>query len=113
MGMKDLKPAANGRYATYELWAQIVTLLFAFTVQKYIYPHVSKVHAGSFRVSVIHRDMDYRIFNVRMFLCMHMHTGMEHTDNESAQHFDSEKVSQIVLVLRTGFEPLSMASIGS
>ena len=30
---------------------QIITLLFTFTVQKYIYPPVSKVHAGSFLVS--------------------------------------------------------------
>ena len=34
---------------------QIITLLFTFTVQKYTYPPVSKVHAGSFRISVIHR----------------------------------------------------------
>ena len=31
-----------------------VTLLFLVTVRKYIYPSVSKVRAGSFRVSVIH-----------------------------------------------------------
>ena len=41
------------------------------------------------------------------------HGGVEHTDNESAQHFDSEKLSQFVLVLRTGFEPLVIKSIGS
>ena len=28
-----------------------------------------------------------------------------HTDSESAQQFDSEKLSQIVLVLPVGFEP--------
>ena len=33
------------------------TLLFKFTVQKYIYPSVCKVHGGSFRVSVIHRTV--------------------------------------------------------
>ena len=39
-------------------------------------------------------DMDYGIFNVRTFLCVRIHTGMGHTDNdESAQHFDSEKLS--------------------
>ena len=31
--------------------------------------------------------MDYRVFNVRTFLCMHIHTGVGHTDNESEQHF--------------------------
>ena len=54
-------------------------------------------------------DMDDRIFNVRTFLCMRIHTGLGHTENESAQHFDS----QIFLVLRMGFEPLPMESIGS
>ena len=34
-----------------------------------------------------HSDMDYRIFNVRTFLCVHIHTGVGHTDNESTQHF--------------------------
>ena len=59
-------------------------------------------------------NMDYRIFNVRTFLCVHIpHTGVGHTDNESAQHFDSEKLSQILLVLRTGLEPLVMESNGS
>ena len=36
---------------------QIVTLLYPLTVQKYIDPPVSKVHAGSFSVSVIHRTL--------------------------------------------------------
>ena len=34
-------------------------------------------------------DMDYRIFTVRTFLCMRTHTGVGHTDNESAQHFST------------------------
>ena len=37
-----------------------------------------KVHAGSFRASIIHRnsDLDYRIFNVQYvsFLCVRVHT---------------------------------------
>ena len=41
---------------------------------------------------------------------MRIHTGVGHTDNESAQHFDSEKLSQLFLVLRTGFEPLVFES---
>ena len=51
--------------------------------------------------------MDYRIFNMRTwsFLCMRTHTGVGHTDNESAPHFYSEKLSQIFLVLLTGFKP--------
>ena len=43
--------------------------------------------------------MDHRIFNVRTFWCLRVHTGVGHTDNESAHHFDSEKLSQIFLVL--------------
>ena len=55
--------------------------------------------------------MDYRIFNVRTLLCVHIHMGVGHTNNESAQHFDSEKLNKI-LVLWTGFEPLVMEPIG-
>ena len=58
-------------------------------------------------------DMDYRIFNVRTFLCVSIHTGVGHTDKESAQHCDSEQLSQFFLVLRTGCESLVMESIGS
>ena len=33
-------------------------------------------------------DMDYRIFNMRTwsFLCVHIHTGVGHTDSQSAEH---------------------------
>ena len=37
--------------------------------------------------------MDYRIFNVHTLLCVRIHTGVGHTDDESAQHFDSKKTS--------------------
>ena len=68
----------------------IITLLFPFTVQKYIYPPVSKVHAGSsscFR-NPPNSDMDYMVFIVRTwsFLCVRIHMGVEHTDCELAQH---------------------------
>ena len=45
-----------------------------------------------------------------IFILILIHTGVVHTDNESAQHFDSENLLQIVLVLRTGFEPLVFGS---
>ena len=55
---------ALGRVVTFEtccewelLSVQIATLLFQFTVPKYIYPYVSKVHAGSFRVCIINRTL--------------------------------------------------------
>ena len=57
--------------------------------------------------------MDHRIFNVSTFLCVRIHMGVGHTDNESAQNVDSEKLAQICLVLRTGFEPLVMETVGS
>ena len=43
------------------LSAQTITLLFTVTVHKYIYRPVSKVHAGSLRVSVIHRTLTWTI----------------------------------------------------
>ena len=60
--VKALKPMGATSVCT-----SLDTTLFKLTVLKYIYPSVSKVHAGSFRVSVINRtpDMDYRIFSVR------------------------------------------------
>ena len=38
---------------------QIITVLCPFIVQKYVYLPVSKVHAGSLRVSVIHRTLTW------------------------------------------------------
>ena len=38
---------------------RIIALLCPFTIQKHIYPPVSKVQAGSFRVSVIHRTLTW------------------------------------------------------
>ena len=46
-GLKALKSAADGRY----LMCKSLPYYFHFIVQKYIYPPVSKVHAGSFVVS--------------------------------------------------------------
>ena len=44
-------------------------------------------------------DMDYRSFNVRTWplLWVRIRMGVGHTDNESALHSDSEKLSQFVL----------------
>ena len=55
-------------------------------------------------------DMDHMVINVRnrSFLCARIHTGVadEHTTPTTSQLniFDSEKLSQICLVLLTGFE---------
>ena len=68
-----------------------------------------KVHAGSFRVSVIHRDLTWTTGSLT---CVRNHSyacvftrGVGHSDNVSAHHFDLEKLSQFFLVLLTGFEP--------
>ena len=82
------------------------TILFTFAVQKYIYPSVSKVHAGSFCVSVIHQtDMDYRIFSVLMwsFLCVRIHTGGLGTHWQRVTTFLTKKTAFFFLVLLTGF----------
>ena len=112
MGMKALKPAANGRYLMCKSLPCYFHLLYRST---FIFLS-AKCMLGLFVLRFRNppsSDMDYRIFNVRTFLCVRVHTGVEHTDGESAQQFDSEKLSQIFLVLRTGIEPLVMESIGS
>ena len=57
--------------------------------------------------------MDYKIFNVRTFLCVRIRTGVVHTDSESAQHIDSKKTLEcepgcfsIVLVGQTVFQEM-------
>ena len=68
-------------------------------------------------VSVIHRTLSDiwttgSLTCVRSYACVY--TGGWGTLTMSQdQHFDSEKLSQIFLVLWTGFEPLVMESIGS
>ena len=55
----------------------------------------------------LNSDMDHRTFNVCTwsFLCVRIHSGVGHTDNEPAQDFWLWKTltSQIFLVLLTGF----------
>ena len=101
-GLKTLKPAANGRY-----WinVKIITLLFTF---KYIYPPVSKVHAGSFRVSVIHRTQTWPTGSLmsvhdHSYACVYTRRGWAHQQQVSTCF--TRKSSQIVLALLTGFEP--------
>ena len=53
---------------------QVINLVFPSTVQKYIYPPVSKTHAGSFRVSVIHRTLTWTTGSltcVRSYACVY------------------------------------------
>ena len=62
---------------------QIITLLFLFTAQKYIYLHVNKVHAGSFRVFVIHRTLtwtagSYSCVRDHSCACVDTHRGWAH-----------------------------------
>ena len=59
-------------------------------------------------------DMDYRIFTVRTwsFLRMHIHTGVGHTDSESAQHFWLGKTHKFFLCswLDSNLGPLNLES---
>ena len=59
--------------------------------QEQRYP-VLQVHAGTFQVSVIHQTLTWTTgslmcVHVIILACVYIHTGVGHTDNESAQHF--------------------------
>ena len=76
----------------------LLTLLFTFIVQKYNYLSVSKVHAWSFRVFVIHRTLTLtlRIFNMRTrdhsYVCVaYTHGGLGTPSASQHNMFDSEK----------------------
>ena len=84
------------------------TLQFKFTVKKYMYPSVSKVHAGSVRVPVIHRTLTltkgslsaYVIILISVCI-LYTHGGWVHRqrDYESMiysqnNNFDSEKFTK-------------------
>ena len=70
-----------------------------------------QVHAGSFRISIIHRIPTWTTGSLTCvcdyLLCVRIHTGVGHTDSESAQHFWLEKTLTIFFVCswpQTGFE---------
>ena len=77
-----------------------------------------KVHAGVFScfLNPPNSDKDNEIFNVRTYLIIlmraYIHTGIGHTDSESAQHYDSEKLSHFVLCSRrdSNLGPLDLES---
>ena len=59
--------------------------------QEQRYP-VLQVHAGSFRVSVIHQSLTWTTGSLtcvhdHSYICVRIQTEIGHTDNESAQHF--------------------------
>ena len=107
-----LKPAANGRYL---LCKSDTILPLKSTVRKRIYPSVSKVQAGSFRVSVIHRTVTWSTGSstcVRGHSCECVYTrglGWAHQQRISTT-FLTRKNSQICLVLLTGLELGSLIS---
>ena len=100
---KTLKPARL-------LNLQIIALLFPFTVQKSIYPPVSKVHARSFPVSEIHWTLTWTTGSltcVREHHCAIItHGGVAHRQRVSTTLL-TRKNWQFFLVFLTGFEPLS------
>ena len=108
VGQQVLKPAANGWYLVCTSLDQWHYPTIRFTVQKYIYPSVSKVQAGFVRVSVILRAQTWTTGSLT---CIRDHyyacvcTRGLGTPTASQHISDSEKLSQISLVLLTGFEP--------
>ena len=70
------------------------------------------VHAGYFRVSIIHRTLTWTLTCVHglSIVCVHIHTqGLGPTPTASQHIFDSEKL-YVFLVLPTGFEPSTFGS---
>ena len=89
--------------------------LFIFTVQKYIYPYVSKVHAGSFRVAVIHRNLTWTTGSLT---CVSDHSyacvctwGLGTLAASQHNIFNSGKNVLVFIVLLTGFELGSLPDI--
>ena len=71
-----------------------------------MYPSVSEVHAGSFRVSVIHRTSPK---STRSFLCLRIHTRAVGTQAATQDNIlDSENKSQCFIVILTGLVPRSV-----
>ena len=100
-----MKPAANGCYFMCKSLPYF-HLLYRST----FYAPVSKMHAGSFRVSVIHQTLTWTtgfLTCVRDCSCACVYTRGIGTPTSQHNVFDSgEKISQIVLVLLTqaGFD---------
>ena len=110
-GLKSLKPARQQAL----LSVQIIALLFPFTVQKYVYPPVSKAHAGSLRVSVIHQTQTWTTGSlacIRDCSCVCVYTrGLGTlTASHVSTTFLTQKSSQFFLVLLMGFKPQSCGS---
>ena len=109
-GLKVLKPAANRRH----LMCKPLPYYVHFQYRRTLNPHLSKVHAGSFRVSVIHRTLTWTTASLkraRDYVCACVQTReVEHTDSESAQPFGLGKTHNFCPVLLTGFEPRSFGS---
>ena len=77
---------------------QISTLLFTLTLHKYTYPLVSKVHAGSLRVSVIHRTLTratgaLTCVRDHYYACKSIRVGLGTPTASRRNIFDSEKTS--------------------
>ena len=79
-------------------------------MQKYFYFSVSKVSAGSFRVSVIHRTLtwttgSFTCVRDHSYACVYIHTGVYVLGTPRASHnniFDSEKSHKCFLCSSLG-----------
>ena len=73
--LKDLKPAVNGRYLMCKSLPYYLHLLYRNTF--ILLSRVSKVHAGSFYVSIIHQTLTWTVGSLTCswsFLYVHIHT---------------------------------------
>ena len=81
-----------------------LTLSYLFIRAGHIYPSVSRVPAGSFRVSIIHQTLTWTTWSLT---CVHDHSyacaytwgfgAHWHCDSESAQHFWPKKYLNLLL----------------
>ena len=80
----------------------IITTLFTFSVHLSSCPKSACWVFSCFR-NPRNSDINYRIFNVRVwsFLCVRIHTGVGHTDSESAQQCWLRKTHQLFRVRRS------------
>ena len=93
---------------------QNITLLFTFTVQKYInYPSVNKMHAGTFRGFVIHRTLTWTTGSLTCvphhfyaFVRIRIRGSGTHTHRQriSATFLTRKKHTRMFLVLLTECE---------
>ena len=104
-----IKKPKQIRQVYYPFWGEILDCLTWIRLQQPQEQHypVLQVHSGSFCVSVIQQILTWTTGSLTC-VCDHSYACIyrRRLGTPTSQHiFDSEKLSQIFLVLLTGFEP--------